>query len=379
MPCLNEARTVGQCVAAARGFLQRAGIAGEVLVADNGSSDGSREIAQAAGARVVPVAQRGYGAALMGGIAEARGSYVIMGDADCSYDFAHLDGFVAKLRAGAELVMGNRFEGGIERGAMPLLHRYLGNPVLSFVGRLFFRTSIRDFHCGLRGFSRAAIERLGLVTPGMEFASEMVAKAALAGLSITEVPTTLRPDGRDRPPHLRTWRDGWRHLRFLLLFCPRWLFLYPGLFLTLVGLGGFAALAAGPLQMANFGLDIHSMLYMSAAIILGAQLIQLAFVTKWLGVLSGVVPSPRWLSLARRWASLELGLVAGFALFIAGLGVSLALVFEWQATGFGALDPRQMMRWAIPAVTLMIVGMQLAAGALFSGALHACWNSRGVV
>jgi hypothetical protein len=245
------------------------------------------------------------------------------------------------------------------------------------VGRLFFRTAIRDFHCGLRGFSRDAIRRLGLVAPGMEFASEMVAKAALAGLRITEVPTTLRPDGRGRPPHLRTWRDGWRHLRFLLLFCPRWLFLYPGLFLTVLGIGGFAALAAGPLQMPTFGLDIHSMLYMSASLVLGTQLIQLAFVTKWLGVLSGVVPSPRWLELAGRWLSLELGLLLGFALFCVGLGLSLSLVFQWQATDFGRLEPRQIMRWAIPAVTLMIVGMQMAAGALFSGALHSCWNSRG--
>ena len=235
MPCLNESRTVARCVEAAQSFLERAGIVGEVLVADNGSTDGSTEIARAAGARIVPVPQRGYGAALMGGIAAARGRFVIMGDADCSYDFAHLDRFVDRLRAGADLVMGNRFEGGIEPGAMPLLHRYLGNPVLSFVGRPFFRTSIRDFHCGLRGFSRASIERLGLVTPGMEFASEMVAKAALAGLRIDQVPTTLRPDGRGRPPHLRTWRDGWRHLRFLLLFCPRWLFLYPGVLLLALG------------------------------------------------------------------------------------------------------------------------------------------------
>jgi glycosyltransferase involved in cell wall biosynthesis len=376
MPCLNEAKTVGRCIAAAREFLQRAGISGEVLVADNGSTDGSQALAEAAGARVIPVPQRGYGAALLGGIAAAEGRYIIMGDADCSYDFSRLDAFVESLRGGADLVMGNRFQGGIEAGAMPFLHRYLGNPVLSFVGRLFFRTGIRDFHCGLRGFSRAAIQRLGLITPGMEFASEMVAKAALAGLKITEVPTTLRPDGRDRPPHLRTWRDGWRHLRFLLLFCPRWLFLYPGLLLAVLGLAGFAALAAGPLQLPTFGFDIHSMLYMSAALVLGTLLIQLALLTKWMGVLAGVVPSPRWLVVAGRWLNIEVGLVAGLALFVGGFSVSLALLFEWRAAGFGVLEPRQMMRWAIPAVTLMIVGMQTAAGALFAGALHALWNSR---
>lgn len=377
MPCLNEAKTVGKCVEAALDFLQSAGIEGEILVADNGSSDGSRDVAAAAGARVVPVLERGYGAALKGGIQAARGTYVIMGDADLSYDFANLAGFVERLRGGADLVMGNRFAGGIAPGAMPALHRYLGNPVLSFVGRLFFRTRIRDFHCGLRGFSREAIARLGLVTPGMEFASEMVAKAALAGLRIEEVPTTLRPDGRDRPPHLRTWRDGWRHLRFLLLFCPRWLFLYPGAFLLALGLTGFALLGAGPVRFANVGLDVHSMLYMSAATILGAQLILLAFLTKWMAVLAGIVPSPRWLEVASRWMSIELGLTLGLLLFGAGSYSSLGLVLEWGARGFGPLEPRTMMRLAIPSVTVMVVGMQIAVSAVFGGALHAVWQSRG--
>lgn len=366
-----------ECVRAARNFLELNGIAGEVLVADNGSGDGSPELAIQEGARVVHVAQRGYGAALIAGITAARGTYVIMGDADSSYDFSRLDGFVSKLRAGALLVMGNRFSGGIAPGAMPRLHRYLGNPVLSFLGRLYFRTSIRDFHCGLRGFAREEILKLNLVTPGMEFASEMVAKAALAGWRIEEVPTTLRPDGRDRPPHLRTWRDGWRHLRFLLLFCPRWLFLYPGALLCALGLSGFALLAGGPVRILSFGIDIHSMLYMSAAIVLGMQLVQLAFLTKWMGVLTGIVPRPAWLEAAERWLTIERGLIAGLFLMAAGMVVSLALVFEWKATGFGALDPREVMRWAIPAVTLLIVGMQLGAGALFAGALHACWNSRG--
>lgn len=372
MPCLNEAQTVATCVAAARRYLQAAGVRGEVLVADNGSTDGSQGLARAAGARVIDVPRRGYGAALHAGIASARGRYVVMGDADDSYDFSALQAFLDALRGGADLVVGNRFRGGIAPGAMPPLHRYLGNPVLSFVGRLFFRTDIGDFHCGLRGFSRDAMRGLGLVSPGMEFASEMVAKAALAGLRIEEVPTTLRPDGRDRPPHLRTWRDGWRHLRFLLLFCPRWLFLYPGLALVALGLGGFAASAgeAGPLQ-----LGVHSLLYMAAATVLGAQLVQLALLTKWMGIMSGVVPPQRWLDRLAPYLKLENGLLAGVLLVGVGLTWSAWLTLDWGRAGFGALDPAQTMRIAIPAVTLLILGAQVAAGSLFAGALNYSWAS----
>lgn len=370
MPCLNEAATLPVCIQKARAFLARAGVAGEVLVSDNGSTDGSQAIAEAHGARVVHAPQRGYGAALMAGIAHARGRYIVMGDADDSYDFSRLDPYLAALRGGAELVMGNRFQGGIAPGAMPFLHRYLGNPVLSFVGRLFFRVPIGDFHCGLRGFSRDAILKLGLVTPGMEFASEMVAKAALAGLRIAEVATTLQPDGRGRPPHLRTWRDGWRHLRFLLLFCPRWLFLYPGLLLACTGAVGMALLTAGPLKVLGVGLGVHSQLYMGAATVLGAQLVQLAFLTKWLGVLSGIVPVPQWLARSQRYLSVELGLLAGAGAFLLGLVWSLRLVLDWGLTGFGALDPLDAMRYAIPAATLMILGVQAAAGAMFAAALH---------
>ena len=355
--------------------MAQAGIQGEVLIADNGSTDGSQQIAYEEGARVVQVAQRGYGAAIIAGIEDARGRYIIVGDSDDSYDFSDLAGFLDKLRSGADLVMGNRFRGGIAPGAMPTLHRYLGNPVLSFVGRLFFRTSIGDFHCGLRGFSREAILRLGLVTPGMEFASEMVAKAALAGMRITEVPTTLRPDGRDRPPHLRTWRDGWRHLRFLLLFCPRWLFLYPGLTLLAFGLFGFAVLLHGPLELVAIGLDIHSLLYMAAATVLGAQMVQLAVLTKWMGILAGVVPPQRWLKRLGPYLKIETGLILG--LFLVGLGLawSAQLVLDWRSAGFGAMDPARTMRGAIPAVTLMILGVQAATTALFAGALHFCWLS----
>jgi glycosyltransferase involved in cell wall biosynthesis len=375
MPCLNEAKTIGACVTAARGYLHLAGVDGEVLVADNGSDDGSAELAQAAGARVVRAGQRGYGAALLTGIGAARGRFIIMGDADDSYDFSSLSGFVAKLRAGAHLVMGNRFQGGIAGGAMPWLHRYLGNPVLSFVGRLFFRTHIGDFHCGLRGFSREAVMRLGLITPGMEFASELVAKAALAGLRIDEVPTTLKPDGRGRPSHLRTWHDGWRHLRFLLLFCPRWLFLYPGIALLLVGLAGLILGIAGPQGMGSLHLGIHTVLYMGGATILGIQFIMFAVLTKWIAVLAGLVAEPSWM---KRWGSsftIENGLLLGLAAFLAGLSWSLWLTLDWGRSGFGPLDPLSTMRSAIPAVTLMATGMQAAVGSFFAGALHFCWRS----
>jgi glycosyltransferase involved in cell wall biosynthesis len=379
MPCLNEAKTLASCIRAAHKFLDEAGVQGEILVADNGSTDGSRDIALEAGARVLSVPQRGYGAALMAGIESARGRFVIMGDADESYDFSRLGGYIADLRGGSDLVMGNRFKGGIAAGSMPLLHRYLGNPVLSFIGRLFFRNSIGDYHCGLRGFSREAVLRLKLVTQGMEFASEMVAKSSLAGYRITEVPTTLSVDGRGRPSHLRTWRDGWRHLRFLLLFCPRWLFLYPGFALLLVGLLGFCLLQFGPVNLVRVGLDIHSLLYMAAATVLGTQLIQLALLTKWMGALAGIVPVPKWMERWPRCMNIEAGLIVGAALLLVGLIGSLRLVYDWGITGFGALEPREAMRAVIPSVTLMILGVQAAAGALFAGALHFCWRSSAQV
>ncbi len=369
MPCLNEARTVEACVKSALGFLRAAGINGEVLVANNGSTDNSSLLAATAGARVLQVPFRGYGAALIAGIEAARGRYVIMGDADSSYDFSRLDGYVQRLRSGADLVMGNRFQGGIEAGAMPFLHRYLGNPVLSFVGRLFFRTTIGDFHCGLRGFCRESILRLGLITSGMEFASELIAKAALAGLRIEEVPTTLRPDGRGRPSHLRTWHDGWRHLRFLLLFCPRWLFLYPGFALLLIGPAGLALGAIWTYP------GIHTLLYLGGATILGVQFVMFALLSKWLAVLAGLVPEPDWMA---RWASsftIENGLFIGIGAFLAGLFWSLWLTLDWGRSGFGPLDPVDTMRSAIPAVTLMATGMQVSIGAFFAGALHFCWRS----
>jgi glycosyltransferase involved in cell wall biosynthesis len=359
MPCLNEAATVGRCVEKARGFLQRAGIEGEVVVADNGSTDPSRALAQAAGARVVAVPERGYGAALAGGIAAARGRFVIMGDADDSYDFGRLDAFVEKLRQGYPLVMGNRFKGGVVSGAMPALHRYLGNPVLSFVGRLFFSTGVGDFHCGLRGFDRAALLSLDLRTPGMEFASELVVKAALAGWQIAEVPTMLHPDGRGRAPHLRTWRDGWRHLRFLLLFSPRWLFLYPGVLLAAFGIALTVALYFTPLRVGGAGLDIHSMLYASAAALLGMQLCLFALFARMTAQNAGLLPRHAALERLLRALTLERGLLAGLGVAGTGLLWSAAAFLQWREAGFGALDPRVVMRDTIPAAALMIGGSEM--------------------
>jgi hypothetical protein len=359
MPCLNEAATVARCVEKARAFLERAGIEGEVLVADNGSSDESRALAANAGARVLTVVQRGYGAALNAGIAAARGRYVVMGDADDSYDFARLEDFVAKLRAGYPLVMGNRFKGGIRPGAMPPLHRYLGNPVLSFIGRLFFRTRVGDFHCGLRGFDREAMRSLDMRSSGMEFASELVVKAALAGWRIAEVPTTLHPDGRGRPAHLRSWRDGWRHLRFLLLFSPRWLFLYPGLALLVLGTALTTALYFTPLTILGAGLDIHSMLYASAGALLGLQLCLFSLFARVSAQNTGLLPRRPALERLLRAVTLERGLMAGFAAALCGFLWSAAAFWQWREAGFGALDPRAMMRDTIPAAALMIGGMEI--------------------
>lgn len=370
MPCLNEAATVRPCIAKARGFLDLAKIDGEVLVADNGSSDGSQALAESAGARVICVEQRGYGAALRAGIQAARGKYVIMGDADESYDFGRLEGFVEKLRGGIPLVMGNRFAGGIQRGAMPPLHRYLGNPVLSFLGRLFFRTHVGDFHCGLRGFDRAAILALDLKTPGMEFASELVVKAALAGYSIAEVPTTLSPDGRGRPPHLNSWRDGWRHLRFLLLFSPRWLFLYPGATLLVLGMIVLTALYFSPLRVGRAVLDIHSMLYASAAVLLGLQLCLFALFARVSAQNAGLLPRHATLQRLLGMMTLERGLLAGLGAALMGFLWSAFAFWEWKESGFGALDPSQMMRNTIPASTLMVGGMEIALASFLLSVLR---------
>lgn len=360
MPCLNEAETLGTCIAKARRYLSEATIAGEVLIADNGSTDGSQQIARDCGARVVDVAQKGYGAALAGGIAAARGRYVIMADADDSYDFEHLDGFLEKLRQGFDLVMGNRFQGGIAPGAMPPLHRYLGNPVLSFAGRLFFGSRIGDFHCGLRGFRRDAIRALNLRTTGMEFASEMVVKATLSDLTIAEVPTTLSPDGRSRAPHLRSFRDGWRHLRFLLLFSPRWLFLYPGVGLLLLGFSLMGLLAPGPVQLTpEIELDIHTLLIGAMCIILGLQSVSFALIGRQFATRYGFIPrSESW---GRLLDALTLERILVAAAIAIGFGaISLVWAFrQWAAADFGPLLYADLMRVMIFAMTALVGGMQM--------------------
>jgi hypothetical protein len=370
MPCLNEAETVAICVHKAHGFLERTGVVGEVLVADNGSSDGSIEIARNAGARVVQIAEKGYGRALMGGINAARGRFVIMADADDSYDFSQLDAFVQELRAGNTLVIGHRFRGGIRPGAMPLLHRYLGNPVLSFAGRLFFSSKVGDFHCGLRGVDRASALQLGLSAPGMEFASEMVVKATLAGWQIAEVPTVLSPDGRSRPPHLRSWRDGWRHLRFLLMMSPRWLMLYPGALLIGIGMAAELAILRGPIVIGGVGFDIHTMLYAAGATILGTQLVLFSLLARTVGVLTNRLPLSRPLSRFIRVFTLERGIVFGLMLGLGGLAMAVFSVDTWAHARLSALDPSTMMRVAIPSVTLMIAGAEIVFASFLLGFIN---------
>ncbi len=365
MPCLNEAETLAACIQKAQRAMEELGVAGEVVVADNGSTDGSRMIAAELGARVVDVGRRGYGSALIGGIDAARGELVIMGDADDSYDFGAIGPLLEKLRGGCDLVMGNRFAGGIGQGAMPWSHRWLGNPVLSFVGRVFFRVPVHDMHCGLRGFRKDAYTAMRLRATGMEFASEMVIKASLRGMRIAEVPVTLRPDGRSRPPHLRTWRDGWRHLRFMLLFSPRWLFLYPGIALFAVGLAAGAWLETGPKQVGFLGLDIHTLLLAGFCCLIGYQLVVFAVFTKVFAMQQGFHPPNRTYSSMFRYVTLETGLVAGALMSLLGLAGTAAAVLSWQSAGFGALDPRTTMREVIPAAVLLTLGVQTVFASFF--------------
>jgi len=369
LPCLNEAETLETCIRKAQSAMLRLGITGEVIVADNGITDGSQDIARRLGARVVDVPIRGYGAALQGGIEAARGEFVIMADADDSYDLAGLEPFVAKLREGYDLVMGNRFAGGIAPGAMPPLHRYLGNPVLTAVGRLFFRSPIRDFHCGMRGFRRDSILALELRTTGMEFASEMVAKAALRGLRVTEVPTPLARDGRSRPPHLRSWRDGWRHLRFLLLYSPRYLFLLPGALLVIIGVVVGGALMIGPVTIGGVRFDVNTMLFCSAATILGSQLLLFWTFAEIFATGEGLMPPDPKLFAAFKYITLEIGLAIGGAMFLAGLVGGLAAVANWGSRGFGDLDASRTLRLVIPSVTLMILGAQGIMSSFFLSVL----------
>jgi glycosyltransferase involved in cell wall biosynthesis len=365
MPCLNEAETLAACIEKAHLAIERGALVAEIIVADNGSTDGSQVIAKELGARVVTVDRKGYGSALIGGINAARGRFVIMGDADDSYDFTAIAPMLEKLRGGSDLVVGNRFAGGIEPGAMPWSHRWVGNPVLSLISRVFFHTPVGDAHCGLRGFSKDAYERMKLRATGMEFASEMVIKASLKGMRIAEVPVKLRPDGRSRPPHLRTWRDGWRHLRFMLLFSPRWLFLYPGLALFVVGMVLSAILLVGPVHVGGLRLDIHTLLVASFLALIGYQLVLFAIFTKIFAIQSGFHQPYPLLESVSRYITLEVGLAAGTLMVLVGVIALTLAVASWGAVGFGTLEPSLTMREVIPAVVLLALGTQTVFASFF--------------
>lgn len=369
MPCLNEAETLAICIKKAQSFFDKNKVVGEIVIADNGSTDGSIAIAQSLNVIVVHAEQKGYGSALKAGINIAKGSYVIMGDADDSYDFSNLMPYLIELRKGNDLVMGNRFKGGIEKSAMPFLHKYLGNPVLSFIGRLFFKINIRDFHCGLRGFSKSAYEKMDLKTSGMEFASEMVVKSKLNNLSIIEVPTTLSIDGRTRAPHLKTWRDGWRHLRFLMLYAPNWLFLYPGLLLAVIGLVMSVILVINPLQLGKFVFDVHTLLYTSAFLLVGFQFIIFYGLTKVFAVENELLPKSTRYNKLFQFINLEKGLVIGFLLMIIGVILSFKGLASWQSTNFGQLDSSTTLRIIIPAITTLQLGVQTVLFSFFFSVL----------
>lgn len=365
MPCLNEAETLATCIQKANTFFEKKGINGEVIIADNGSTDGSQAIAHNLGARVINVSNKGYGNALMGGFEAAEGKYIIMGDADDSYDFSNLNLFVDQLEKGNDFVIGNRFKGGIKKNAMPFLHRYLGNPVLSFLGRLFFKSKIGDFHCGLRGFSKDAYSRMNLTTTGMEFASEMIVKAHLLNFKIVEVPTILYQDGRSRKPHLRTWTDGWRHLRFLLLYSPNWLFLIPGIFLMSMGFILSLILVITPIKIGSITFDVHTLLFTTSTLIVGFQFVVFYGLTKVFAVTQNLLPRSNRYNSFFSFINLEKGLVAGFLMIILGIGMSVYGFLQWSNLHYGILQTNVTLRIIIPAVTIIILGVQIILYSFF--------------
>lgn len=365
LPCLNERETVGTCVAKAKAAIETAGLRGEIIVADNGSTDGSIEIAKSAGARVVHVDERGYGNALRGGIRAARGKFVLMADSDDSYDFSHIPRFVDELKNGSELVMGNRFLGGIQSGAMPLLHRYLGNPVLTAVGRLFFHSPSKDFHCGIRAFRKESYEKMAIRSTGMEFASEMVVKASLLRMRVSEVPTTLSPDGRSHPPHLRTWHDGWRHLRFLLMYSPRWLFLYPGIASVIVGVAACLWLLPGPRRVGDVVFDVHTLAYGFGSILVGFQLLAFAVFTKIFAITEGLLPEDPKMNRLFKYIKLETGLVLGGVCVLLGIAGSLFAVSTWAHSSFGPITSANILRVVLFSVFALILGPQIIFSSFF--------------
>ena len=376
MPCLNEAATLPICIGKAKAFIEQSGVQAEILIADNGSTDGSREIARSLGARVVNVPIRGYGAALTHGTMEARGRFLVMGDADDSYDFGELGLMLETLRGGADLVMGNRFLGGVKDRAMPWKNRYIGNPILSGIGRVLFRCPAKDLHCGLRGYSAKAFRQMDLRTTGMEFASEMVIKATLLGMNIQEVPVTLSPDGRGRPPHLRPWRDGWRHLRFMLLFSPRWLLLYPGLLLVLLGSAGMLRLMFGPIVVHGIHLGVNTMTYFSAMVVIGFQASIFAMFARIFAYEEGLMPQDKGLQRLYGWFKLEVGLIVGGLMFLLGVGLGVLSVMDWAGRGFGPLNPEDSMRLVIPASMFLTISVQAIFSSFFFSMLGLRLRSR---
>ena len=369
MPCLNEAETLEICLGKANGFLERSGISGEIVIGDNGSTDGSQEIARRNGARVIDVPIRGYGAALYAACTAARGRYLIMGDSDDSYDFSNLSAFVDKLRQGNDLVMGNRFKGEIKPGAMPWKNRYIGNPILSRIGKLLFRSVLGDFHCGIRGFSKSAFERMDLHTTGMEYASEMVIKATQMKMRLAEVPTTLSPDGRSRPPHLRPWRDGWRHLRFMLLFSPNWLFLYPGILLMAAAILLGGRIVLGPLTVGRFELDVDTLIYCAFGLLIGFQGVMFALLSRMYAAQENLYPTTPGMRRFLDQVSTERGLIAGLLLLLAGLAMAIYTVLMWRNQSFGSLELRAAARLVIPAATAIALGVELMFFSFFMSTL----------
>jgi glycosyltransferase involved in cell wall biosynthesis len=359
MPCLNEGETLATCIRKAQNYLERSGISGEIVIGDNGSTDGSQEIATNLGARVINIPIRGYGAALYGAITAARGRYCIMGDSDDSYDFENLDAFVLKLHEGYDVVMGNRFKGGIRPGAMPWKNRYIGNPALSFIGKLLFHANVEDFHCGIRGFSKSAFQTMDLRTIGMEFASEMVIKAKLMGLKMTEVPTILSPDGRSRPPHLLPYRDGWRHLRFMLLFSPNWLFLYPGIVMILTGLAVGGLLLSQSVYINSIRLGLDTLVYCSTFVVAGVQAILFSLLSRIYANQEGLHPQTARDHTFGRLITLERGLVAGLGILLIGLVTALYAVWEWKQHAFGMLDTERIARVVLPSSVAISLGIEI--------------------
>jgi glycosyltransferase involved in cell wall biosynthesis len=373
MPCLNEAETLARCIEKARLGIQRSGVRGEIIVADNGSTDGSIQVAEQAGVRLVPVREKGYGSALIGGVRAAFGEWIIMGDADDSYDFSDVTGFVKKFQEGFELIMGCRLPAGggtISPGAMPWKNRWIGNPVLTFIGRLFFKCPAHDFHAGLRGFTKTAFEKMDLQTTGMEFASEMVIKSTLKSLRITEVPITLHKDGRSRPPHLKPWRDGWRHLRFMLLFSPRWLFLVPGLLLTALGFIFAAALSVNDIKIGGILLNVGTLTVACMTVIVGFQLVAFAFFTKVFAIAEGLLPDDPKLSRVFKIFTLEKGIILGLLVLLGGIVLLARSVWIWQQADYGILpSTEENLRRLIPAATLVVLGIQTIFSSFFMSAL----------